>query len=795
VRVRRRRCCPVRARLAVSAVLLAPALVPAMPARAATGVVTLASHVPGSAVTTPMGASFGPYVSANGAFVLFTSTASTLVAGGVDENLLEDVYLFEPASGAVTLVSHVPGSTTTSANGRSSGLSISADGAFVTFQSEATDLVANGTDINATTDAYVYERATGAVTLVSHIPGEPKTTGAGFSGFPWISANGAWIAFESKAPDLVAGQIDTNEAEDVFVYDRATAAVTLLSRSATNANTTGNGASYAWAMSGDGASVAVLSAATNLVSGQNDTNGTHDVFQYARETSTASLVSHVPGSPTTASNGQAFDPHVSADGAFIAFQGAATNLVTGQSDINDAFDVFVYEKATGTVSLVSHASASATTASVGGGYSIAMSADGSVIGFVSAGTDLLAGQVDTFASADVFVYETGTAAVRLVTHAPGSSTAVATHDPSVGVLPAPGLSADGSSVAFMSGATNLVAGQTHNAGAIDLFVFDNASGDVSLLSRTPSSATTTTGVSDSFRTPISADGAVVAAQSVATNLVAGQIDENGTSDVFVFHRRPSSPAAMADFDGDARSDISVFRPASGSWLIRNLPTVFLGAEGDIPVPCDYDGDGATDAAVFRPSVGGWYIDGQAPAFFGLAGDVPIPGDYDGDGRCGIAVFRPSVGGWYVQGRQTVFFGLNGDIPVPGDYDGDGSTDVAVFRPSVGGWYRIGAATTFFGLSGDIPVPGDYDGNGGTDVAVFRPTVGGWYRVSAETRYLGLAGDLPQPGDYTGDGTTDLGVFRPTTGAWYIGNQGPAFHGTATDKPLPLPSAIRIAFSP
>jgi hypothetical protein len=257
---------------------------------------------------------------------------------------------------------------------------------------------------------------------------------------------------------------------------------------------------------------------------------------------------------------------------------------------------------------------------------------------------------------------------------------------------------------------------------------------------------------------------------------------------------PPAPA-VADFDGDGDTDLSVFRPSTSQWFVQGSSPVSFGTSGDVPVPADYDADGDTDIAVFRPSVGGWYRDGGATSFFGLGGDVPVPADYDGDGDVDLAVFRPSVGGWYVEGQGPVFFGLSGDIPVPADYDGDGDTDIAVFRPSVGGWYRVGAATTFFGLSGDIPVPADYDGDGDGDIAVFRPSVGGWYRVAATTQFLGLNGDIPVPGNYDDGDAAEIAVFRPANGGWYTAAQPPSFFGISGDRPLPLPAAIRQVFFP
>jgi hypothetical protein len=249
-------------------------------------------------------------------------------------------------------------------------------------------------------------------------------------------------------------------------------------------------------------------------------------------------------------------------------------------------------------------------------------------------------------------------------------------------------------------------------------------------------------------------------------------------------------APRADFDGNGTTDISVFRPDSGVWFVRNGTTAAWGTPGDIPVPGDYDGNGTTDIAVFRPGSGTWFVRNGTTAAWGASGDIPVPGDYDGDGDTDMAVFRPANGVWFVRGGATVAWGTSGDIPVPGDYDGDGDTDMAVFRPSNGLWFVNGGAATAWGASGDIPVPGDYNGDGRTDIAVFRNGV--WLvKGLINATPFGINGDIPVPGDYDDDGDTDLAVFRPSNGTWYVNGGAITPFGTTGDKPAPLLEAFRL----
>jgi len=253
----------------------------------------------------------------------------------------------------------------------------------------------------------------------------------------------------------------------------------------------------------------------------------------------------------------------------------------------------------------------------------------------------------------------------------------------------------------------------------------------------------------------------------------------------------NAPAQFTfDYDGDVRSDISVFRPSSGSWyLLRSragTTGLNFGLSSDKIVPADFDGDGKTDIAVYRPSTGVWFIiDSSTQALeyrvFGIGEDLPVAADYDGDGRADIAVFRPSSGTWYRQNSSNgmftaVQFGATTDKPTVGDFDGDGKADIAVFRPSNGVWYHVNSSNGAFsgeqfGISSDITVPGDYDGDGKTDVAVYRASNGFWYiKKSSNSMFVatqfGISTDIPAPGDFDGDGKTDLSVFRPTNGVWY-----------------------------
>jgi Ca2+-binding RTX toxin-like protein len=266
---------------------------------------------------------YAPSISADGRFVAFYSQASNLVPG--DTNNTFDIFVRDTLTNTTTRVS--VDSAGNQANRKSEGASISADGRFVAFQSDASNIVPGDTNIRR--DIFVRDTLTNTTTGVSvDSAGNPANNG---SYNPSISADGRFVAFESPASNIVPG--DTNRRDDIFVRDRLTNTTTRVS--VDSAGNQAHIASYHPSISADGRFVAFGSDSSNTV--PDDTNNTFDIFVRDTLTNTTTRVSvDSAGNP---GNSSSDSPSISADGRFVAFDSDASNIVPG--DTNNTRDIFV----------------------------------------------------------------------------------------------------------------------------------------------------------------------------------------------------------------------------------------------------------------------------------------------------------------------------------------------------------------------------------------------------------------------------------------------------------------------
>jgi Tol biopolymer transport system component len=351
--------------------------------------------------------------------------------------------------------------------------------------------------------------------------------GNSWSSKPVISADGRYVVFESWADNLVAG--DTNSAGDIFVYARQTGTPSRVSLTAAGGQA--NGISGGWgrsAISADGRYVAFVSAATNLVSG--DTNGCADIFVRDRTANTTTRVS--VSTAGVQANGDSDYPALSGDGRYVAFWSGATNLAAG--DANDALDIFVHELAT-------HQTTRIAIGGAGGveyGGRLALSHDGRYVAFATH-VDILVSN-DNNAVPDVFLFDRNTSQFSRVslTSAGGEADGDSFN---------PALSPDARYVAFTSGATNLAAGDTN--GETDVFVRDRQTGQTTRVSVSSSGAQTGQYETSDFAA-ISADGRYVAFGSTGSNLVSG--DTNGLPDIFVRDRQTNQTTRVSVTSGGAQ---------------------------------------------------------------------------------------------------------------------------------------------------------------------------------------------------------------------------------------------------
>lgn len=310
-----------------------------------------------SAGTQTNGASNNPAISSDGRFVAFASDATNLVAN--DTNGFSDIFVVDTLTGAVTRDS--VSSASAQANGSNFKPALSSDGRYVVWESTATNLVASPTVTPGTSQIYLRDRTTGATVLVSQ--STTGTVGNGNSLQATVSGDGKYVAFASDATNLVAS--DTNGVRDIFLRDLSTASPKTTRVSVSSAAVEADGPSHSPSInrnqgvtsgiSADGRYIAFDSLATNLVTG--DTNAVSDVFVYDRVAQTTVRVSvassgaegHDP-SPAGQRLGS-LNPSISATGRYVVFASLDDDLTAGDlageysaTDANDAVDIFTIDR-------------------------------------------------------------------------------------------------------------------------------------------------------------------------------------------------------------------------------------------------------------------------------------------------------------------------------------------------------------------------------------------------------------------------------------------------------------------
>lgn len=326
------------------------------------------------------GRSYNPVISGNGQFVAFVSTATNLVSG--DTNFCSDIFVRDLVNNVTTRVS--VGASGVQADSGSDTPSISNDGRYVGFRSEATNLIGSS-DTNDKTDFFIRDTVGGTTSIVS-----VDTSGAlanDHSSEGKISGDGNFFVFTSKASNLVSG--DTNQCVDIFLRDIVNSTTSLISKDASSE--LGNRASTNPDISSDGRYVVFQSHAGNLVA--NDTNGYSDIFLVDITNSTIERVSLKSGLDQVSSEN--VNPKVSDDGRFVVFETYANDL--DPLDANNQWDIYLRDRTSKLTTLVSSASSVA-----GNSWSTSgdISNDGKFLVFTSFASNLVSGDMN--GRSDVF---------------------------------------------------------------------------------------------------------------------------------------------------------------------------------------------------------------------------------------------------------------------------------------------------------------------------------------------------------------------------------------------------------
>lgn len=452
-----------------------------------------------------------PTVSSDGRFFAFESNAKNFVLG--DTNNSYDVFVRDELLDTTQRVSL--SSLGTQATGASRNPWISADGQHVAFASTAANLVPY--DSNSNQDIFVRDRGTGKTTMVSRTTfgGQPR---GGNSSYPVISGIGRYVAFESLANNLATEPNDSNNASDIFVRD-----VLAMPERISTGSGGEQGADQANrpSITADGRYVAFHTRSALV---PEDTNGVGDVYLKDRFTDRIERVS--VADDESQANGNSIFAAVSQDARYVAFGSTATNLVFAPLDTNGAGDIYLRDRVLGTTELVSISNGGGS-ATGGDSRFAAISDDGRYVAFQSLANDLVPN--DTNGNWDIFLRDRVLAiTTRISVSSNGDQT---TSGPST----RPTISALGGFVVFHSWSPNLVnsgdPGGADTNGRVDVFLRD-VNNNITERISVDSNEVQANGESQ-FAT-VSSNGKYVAFHSTATNLVAN--DTNGYRDVFLRNR-------------------------------------------------------------------------------------------------------------------------------------------------------------------------------------------------------------------------------------------------------------------
>lgn len=547
---------------------------------------------------------YHPFISADGRYVVFTSSANNLVSG--DTNDTTDVFVHDRQTRTTSRVSI--SSAGDQGNGPSHDASISSDGRFVAFSSNADNLVS--ADANDTTDVFVHDRETGATTIVSASTSLEPGNGGSFEGF--ISASGRYVTFVSRATNLLPG--DTNQwrdqggvGDDIFVYDRLTGSMERVSVSTDGIQ--GNSYSEYPSISADGRRVVFRTQANSLVPG--DTNNAADALVHDRTTRKTIRVSVSTNGVQT--NGSIYEPRISADGGFVVFGSSATNLIPG--DTNGVSDIFVFDLTKIPAPLTVTASPASGTYNSGVWVTLTASEPARIF-YTTSGEEpnqysqeytgpISHSQANWTLRFKAYAADgrespayTETYSITPAAPVPSGTTervSVAGDgtEGNDGTGAYPSISADGRFVSFDSYASNLVPGDTNGDPyswmGRDVFVRDRQAG---LTERVSLSGAGEQANGASFRSRLSGDGRFVAFVSEASNLVPG--DTNGDpdswmgTDVFVYDRqsRTTERVSVSSAGGQANGP-TWDRPS----ISADGRFVAFSSEAGNLVPGDTNGEG------------------------------------------------------------------------------------------------------------------------------------------------------------------------------------------------------------